>query len=360
MKIIRRANRELSTKVVAVPTYDDMVRFESLSSVKKNTMFVKDLFDKAREMSSRCYDMKFNIKEMDMHLSEGIMSMSSGTVEGRFSSHALSQLFSRFGIPNSYASFCMKNKAYGLLQDNLSHWVDKFGGDFLFRFFKDYDGTDIVRAFLTEKYKAFDTLDIMNVARSNIDLNRNYSVRSYTMNPERLHIRLVSDEAMKVSGEDLFMGVTIDSSDVGRSSLRMSIIVYKQVCTNGLVLPAGISRVYRQIHFGAGADKFNESITACLSAVGQIKHTAEEIIVNSSKKDLPFDRDSEDSVEKFRVAHKLSKPVMEDSLKLLDSNVYGKPTLWTFINCLTESAQKVTLDSRLEVEKEAGRLLLIA
>jgi hypothetical protein len=219
----------------------------------------------------------------------------------------------------------------------------------------------MIRAMLTEKYKAFDTFDIMKVVNSNTDIHKNYSVRNWLINPERLHVRLVSDERLNVeSDEDLFMGVNLDSSDVGRSSLRLSIIVFKQVCTNGLILPQSISKVYRQIHFGAGADRFEENVIVALNAVSQIKEIAEEVITKAGSKKLPFDIEDEEQVERFRVSHKVSKDAMSLILQGMKEEKYGKPSVWSLINVMTEVAQDYTLDTRIDIEREAGRLLLVA
>ena len=42
---------------------------------------------------------------------------------------------------------------------------------------------------------------------------------------------------LPIDGEDLFAGITLDSSDVGRSGLYVRFFIYKQVCTNGLIIP---------------------------------------------------------------------------------------------------------------------------
>ena len=201
----------------------------------------------------------------------------------------------------------------------------------------------------------------MKVINSNMDIHKNYSVRNWLINPERLHVRLVSDERLNVpSDEDLFMGVNLDSSDVGRSSLRLSVIIFKQVCTNGLILPQGISKVYRQIHFGAGVDRFEDNVIVALNAVSQMKEVAEEVITKAGSKKLPFDIEDEEQVERFRVSHKVSKDAMSLILQGMKEEKYGKPSVWSLINVMTEVAQDYTLDTRIDIEREAGRLLLVA
>lgn len=378
MKILKKVVKSVPSNVVSFPkkavsvedvklmSYRQMMAREFLHSAKKGTVPVSDLLDFAREQDKKCFDEVVDFSEVTASFEELMgkqeVHLNRQGNEGFFTPYSSSQLFSRFGIPNSYAKYCMNNGGNELLIENLEHWREKFGGKYLLRYY-DMEGSKepMIRAVLTEKYKAFDTFDIMKVVNSNMNIHKNYSVRNWLINPERLHVRLVSDERLNVeSDEDLFMGVNLDSSDVGRSSLRLSIIVFKQVCTNGLILPQGISKVYRQIHFGAGADRFKENVIVALNAVSQIKEIAEEVITKAGSKKLPFDIEDEEQVERFRVSHKVSKDAMSLILQGMKEEKYGKPSVWSLINVMTEVAQDYTLDTRIDIEREAGRLLPVA
>ena len=378
MKILKKVVKSVPSNVVSFPkkavsvedvkpmSYRRMMVREFLHSAKNGTVPVSDLLDFAREQDKKCFDEVVDFSEVTASFEELMgkqeVHLNRQGNEGFFTPYSSSQLFSRFGIPNSYAKYCMNNGGNELLIENLEHWREKFGGKYLLRYY-DMEGSKepMIRAMLTEKYKAFDTFDIMKVVNSNTDIHKNYSVRNWLINPERLHVRLVSDERLNVeSDEDLFMGVNLDSSDVGRSSLRLSIIVCKQVCTNGLILPQSISKVYRQIHFGAGADRFEENVIVALNAVSQIKEIAEEVITKAGSKKLPFDIEDEEQVERFRVSHKVSKDAMSLILQGMKEEKYGKPSVWSLINVMTEVAQDYTLDTRIDIEREAGRLLLVA
>lgn len=378
MKILKKVVKSVPSNVVSFPkkaisvedikpmSYRQMMAREFLHSAKKGTVPVSDLLDFAQEQDKKCFDEVVDFSEVTTSFEELMgkqeVHLNRQGNEGFFTPYSSSQLFSRFGIPNAYAKYCMNNGGNDLLIENLEHWREKFGGKYLLRYY-DMEGSKepMIRAVLTEKYKAFDTFDIMKVVNSNTDIHKNYSVRNWLINPERLHVRLVSDERLNVeSDEDLFMGVNLDSSDVGRSSLRLSIIVFKQVCTNGLVLPQSISKVYRQIHFGAGADRFEENVIVALNAVSQIKEIAEEVITKAGSKKLPFDIEDEEQVEHFRVSHKVSKDAMSLILQGMKEEKYGKPSVWSLINVMTEVAQDYTLDTRIDIEREAGRLLLVS
>lgn len=68
--------------------------------------------------------------------------------------------------------------------------------------------------------------------------------------------------------------------------------------------------------------------------------------------------EDEEQVERFRINHKIPKDTMSLILQGLKEEKYGKPSVWSFINVMTEVAQDYTLDTRIDIEREAGRLLV--
>lgn len=364
MKVLRKKKVQLpETKVLPnVMPYQTMIADETLRYVKKGEMNIRDLDDMACALQNCMSDEVCTMGDLNLMEMWGKRELVRANGGAVFSPYSFSQLMGRYGIPILYAKRCLEKEKFALLQTNIDEW-NSFYHDmrYLVRSY-NMSGMDmpVIRAVLTEKYKTFDTHEILGVMRQNFDLRRNYSVRNYLMNPEKLHIRMVSDMRLDVKDDDLFLGLNIDSSDVGRSSLRISIIVFKQVCTNGLVLPMGITRAFRQIHFGSGAERFSENIAACLQAVGTMKEVAEEVINKCYDKGLPFDVEKEDSVEKFRVSMGISKDAMQKVLNMLASNKYGNINRWSLINCMTEVAQEYNVESRVNIEESAGKLLLVA
>lgn len=111
---------------------------------------------------------------------------------------------------------------------------------------------------MSNRYSVLDTPDIIDVideSTKGLDLK----VKGYYMSEERFHARLVQQHMMKINGEDLYAGIQIDSSDVGRSPLNVMFFIYKQVCTNGLAVAKGRGSLFTQRHISICTDDLGSS-----------------------------------------------------------------------------------------------------
>lgn len=365
--------RKSTKRVVPV---NDIVGKELLKNFKKGVVSVEDIRDKAKVIQSRCFDEKIKVSDLSFRgmvdsSNTQMFSLDTGNEEAKsiLTPYSLAQLGTRYGIPSRYVNKCVSvGKSHSgfipLVEENYKRWMNIDHNEVVLRQYDNVtsDGTiAVTRGIVTPKYKIFDTSEIMEVIAQNFDTRKNYSVRQYLMNPERFHIRLISDEQLDVPEEDLYMGITIDSSDVGRSSLCVRGIIFKQVCSNGLILPKSIGDMYRQIHVGIGADRFYEDLVACVAALSDMKVHAENIINSAiDSKVIPFDINDEDDVEKFRKKYVgLSKETMNDIIELMNNEVYGDAdSRWGLVNSITEVAQKYSLETRINLEKTAGLLLV--
>ena len=199
---------------------------------------------------------------------------------------------------------------------------------------------------------------------SEVNLDR-YKVKGSFLNQERLHVRLVSREMLPVDGEDLFAGLFIDSSDVGRSILTVQFGIYKQVCTNGLIVSRAGGILFQQKHIGITAAEFQSGLAASLKNVDTLaEHASEWVSLARQKKAWGYNVDalSEQEMTEFleRIRSKTDLPEV-GAKKVIDlmQTKYGG-TNWGLINSITEVAQDYTLEKRLGLERVAGNLLAVA
>ena len=153
-------------------------------------------------------------------------------------------------------------------------------------------------------------------------------------------------------GSDLFLGFTVSSSDVGRGSLNVKMMLYRSVCTNGLLISAMGGTLYKQHHIGermteSKLEIFNRIFTR-LDETGKIIIDNIQQCRNHQLKDYEMNM----LIEKAKREMKLSEKSVE-KLKLLVENTY-EPTRWGLINSVTELAQDFTLDTRMDMETWAG------
>lgn len=316
---------------------------------------------RSHEIEALCSDYtvkKANNNNVRFNETAGItfMTENSGVVNLPISRYALGQLGSKIGVPARYLEKCIASGRIDLAQDNVNSWLEDFNKDL---FIREYNGG--VRGILSSKYSVCDSHEILEVVDDCVDLSK-YKIKGSHLNEERLHLRLVSKEMLPIDGEDLFAGLFIDSSDVGRSILTVKFGIHKQVCTNGLVIARAGGTLFEQKHIGITAEEFHSGLVDSLKNVDLLTENAVEWVHRAQHRYNHWSAVSEyeDDINEF-VAYIRNKTNLseESSRKVIDlMNTKYEDSRWGLINSITEVAQDFTLERRLELEKIAGDMLV--
>lgn len=276
---------------------------------------------------------------------------------------AMGQLCNKIGIPFNYLQKCCETGRGSLATDNVQSWLESYRKDLFIRTYKD-----TIRGILTNRYSVCDSDEVLDVLQSNSALC-NMNVKGYLINPERFHLRLVDKAPYNLPMEDLYPGISIDSSDVGRCSLFVTFFIYKQVCTNGLVLPMSYSTLFRQKHIGISKKNFSVALTEALSKYSEVRDAVKGVLLNNVYNGEEKYKLAELEVEEKRkeIVRNLSSQLATSeatSSKVVDlfkdRVLEGKysNTKWGLVNAVTEVAQNYSLETRLQLERSAGRLLV--
>lgn len=327
-----------------------------------NPMLMGSLIKKAhdiKEMSTDYTVKKATTNNVRFNERAGLTFVDSenGDVKDfSISRYALGQLGSKIGVPIRYLDKCIQSGRIDLAQDNVNSWLEDFNKDL---FIREYDGK--IRGILSNKYSVCDSHEILEVVNDAVDTSQ-YRIKGSYLNEERLHLRLVGKEMLPIDGEDLFPGLFIDSSDVGRSILTVRFGIYKQVCTNGLVIARNSGVLFEQKHIGISAEEFHEGLVASLSNVELLTENAVEWVQRAKNRPNHWSSASEydDNINEFVAYIRNNTNLSEDSSrKVIDlMNTKYEDNRWGLINSITEVAQDFTLERRLELEKIAGNLLV--
>lgn len=277
-----------------------------------------------------------------------------------FSEYSFGQLCAKLGIPVKYLMACVDHKYNDLALDNLNTWISNLGKDLMFRLYGDK-----IRGVMSSRYSVLDTPDILDVVddtTKGLDLK----VKSFFINEERFHARLIQQEQINVDGEDLFAGIQIDSSDVGRSTLTVNFFIFKQICTNGLCISRGKANLFTQKHIGICSDDFREELKQSFTVLPGLISEYEHIIKRSKLQYAiagakTFSGTPETNtmlaefIGKLKETTKLSDEGVNKVIELSRER-YGFSD-WGIVNSITEVAQDYTLERRIELEKIAGAML---
>lgn len=352
MKLVRRDL--FIKKVASICGINDS---EYLVSVKKGDMKLDSLISAAEVIDDNSRDIGAEIKKVSFGYSNGYYIDLNGE-KYNFTKHSLSQIGNRYGIPYSYISKCGKVNYQDLIETNFSRWIKDDKAVAMFRTYKERD-VNYLRGFVSVKYVRFDTKELLSKIYDSPLAD--WDVRGYLISPSRFSLRLVSP--MEVGTDDLYFGVNIDSSDVGRRSISIRALLYRQVCSNGLILPISNGILYRQVHIGSGAEDMPNKVAASLKNVPMLIEKARKMIDDVTHFPIPFVIGDEEKEIAFRRKYKLGKEFMENVITMYQNQqATGEFAVntnkWYFINCMTEVAQKYDIDTRLEYEKAAGSLLV--
>ena len=272
------------------------------------------------------------------------------------SRYALGQLATKIGVPARYIEKCIDSGRIDLAQDNVNSWLEDYNKDL---FIREYNGG--IRGVLSSRYSVCDSHDILEVVNDAVDLSK-YKVKGSYLNEERLHVRLIGTEMLPIDGEDLFAGLFLDSSDVGRNILTVKFGIYKQVCTNGLVIARAGGTLFEQKHIGITAEEFHEGLVKSLQNVDLLTENAVEWVRRAKHRDNHWSAVSEyeDDINEFvayiRQQTNLSNESAHKVIDLMQTKY--EDNRWGLINGITEVAQDFTLERRLELERIAGNLLV--
>lgn len=347
--------------------YNNMNSVMIKEALSKEKVKFDDIVTKATEIESKRKD--FMVKDVARNLwmdaSDGAISFCHQLPDGSFdtdnmpaTSWALSQLSIKLGMPSGYAEKCIDRGHPDLAADNINTWLTEQNGskrkkstDYLVRTFdKKIDGI------LSSGYTAFDTTKILDVLKKSMNIDDYHIVGSYMSN-ERMHLRLIRDELLDVDDEDLYPGIFIDSSDVGRTALHMSFGIWKKVCSNGLCISKVGGVLYHQRHMGISPLEVETEFVHRLRMVPSLIERSEKIIKNArgEKLNLNDEKIFEKMINDIRRFSKMSD---DDAKKVIDlaRSRYGM-TRWGVVNSMTEIAQQFELDDRIRIENAAGMLI---
>ena len=326
-----------------------------------------DFRTKASEIEAQRSD--FYVKDVSRNLwmdgSDGSLSFVHKTIDGEDTTNmpatrwALAQLSTKIGMPSGYAEKCIQRKHPDLAANNVNTWLTEQNGskrkkstDYLIRSY-----CDKVDAVLSSGYTSFDSTKILDVTKKTINVNDYHIVGSY-ISDERMHLRLIRDEMLDVSDEDLYPGIFIDSSDVGRTALHVSFGIWKKVCSNGLCISKVGGILYHQRHMGISAIEVETEFANRIKAIPTLIEKSEAIIKTARSETVNLN--DEAVFEKmFNEIRHMSKVSEDDAKKVLElaKDKYGS-TRWGIVNGLTEIAQNYELDERIRIENVAGRLVV--
>lgn len=174
------------------------------------------------------------------------------------SSHAHGQLASKLGIPKAYYD-TMLEKQPELLSANVNTWLMAEASDKLLLRTLDTE-TPALRAVLSNKYRPLDNYDLFEAVAPVLSTDPSMRLESCNVSDTKFYLKLVTERirAEVKQGDVVQAGIVVSNSEVGNGSLLVQPLVYRLVCSNGLISQDSSMRKH---HVGKGVNGFDQGAT---------------------------------------------------------------------------------------------------
>ena len=141
-------------------------------------------------------------------------------------------------IPKKYYDMMIPHPE--LLATNLKHWLERSNSK---RMVRTLDGQ--VRAFLSDKYRRLDNFDLAQQVLPMLN-EVDAQIESCEITDNKLYIKAITHktQAEVTRGDVVSAGILISNSETGHGSLSVKPLVYRLVCSNGLVADDFAMRKY--------------------------------------------------------------------------------------------------------------------
>lgn len=165
---------------------------------------------------------------------------------------AHTQIGTELGIPKAYYEK-MREQNPALLAENVNAWFNNEPKVRMVRTLTtDNSDSRYARAFLSDRYLRIDNADIFETVYPILEGIEGISFESQEVTDQRMYIKVVNKRITKEvkPGDYVQSGLLITNSEVGMGTVTIQPLLYRLVCTNGMVVNDFKSAATRRRHVG--------------------------------------------------------------------------------------------------------------
>lgn len=336
----------------------------------------KTLTELAQELdrqSNARKDMVVNTSEIE-YTPESITIPNQG--EFKLTDHAHQQIAARVNIPSKYYQR-MQHEAPELLTNNVRHWFDNNPEQ---RMVRTLDGN--ARAFLSDRYRRIDNDQIMHSvfpALQEVAEKTGLEISSAEVTDRKLYLqaRFPRLEGEVKVGDAVQAGVIITNSEIGSGALEIRPMIYRLVCTNGMVTGSAIddgrmrrSHLGRRVQANENYDIYSDDTLKAddevlmLKIRDNIKALSNPDLFMQLMEQMRQAANGEKVIRPVKAVEVLAKsfnlPELEAENVLENLLRDGDMSKWGMLNAVTEVANNhASYDRAIELEETGGRILTL-
>jgi len=214
---------------------------------------------------------------------------------------------------------------------------------------------ETLRAVLTDRYTPIDNRMLLRCLHRS--LPPYLKVQWMALDEESFHLRLFDPTCVieVENGDPLMAGLHISNSEVGKRSVTIDAIVYRQVCSNGLIRLIKGKSLMQQRHVAVAPAHFVSLLQRAMQQALSASHGFLEQMAWSAQQPIS---DMESEMKKLASDWHLSQVFVEQvESRLRNEERTYQDTLFGLVNALTRAAQSLDAEQRYDMEVLAGKFL---
>lgn len=316
-------------------------------------MKLQDLIQELERQKPLKWDRKMNSSELKMVLAENQARFQiNGDNHFPITKPCHSQIAERLDIPAKYYHR-MENESPELLAENVNTWLRRTEKDFFVRGLGDS-----VRAFLSDRYKVIDHLDVLYCSLNELQAHE-AEVEDCFLSETEVNLKVRSNKLrdfVRHRDDVIIGGLLLTNSETGHKAIRVEPRLFRVQCTNGMVIEEFVTR---QVHLENGDNGFDEmiylsirrSIRELFSQFGEIIQTLRETTEIKVKNPQ---RVINNVVEHYKLSETQKDNILMSFGAEPEFDKYG------IANAITRAAQmEENWEKSLELEKLGGKLITL-
>jgi len=316
-------------------------------------MKLQDLIEELERQKPLKWDKKINSSQLEMVLFENQPRFQfNGEESFSVTKPCHSQIADKLEIPLKYYHK-MEDEAPELLTENVNTWLQKTEKDFFIRGLGDS-----VRAFLSDRYRVIDHLDVLYCSLNELQANE-AEIEDCFLSDTEMNIKVKSQKLKDFirHKDDLIVGgLFFTNSETGHKALRVEPRMFRVKCSNGMIVEEFVTR---EIHLGNADELYDEmiylslrkSIQELFSRFGEITQSlrvATEIKIKSAQKVI------NNVVENYRLSEVQKENILMAFGAEPEYDKYG------IANAITLAAKKEeSWEKSIELERVGGNLIAL-
>ena len=271
---------------------------------------------------------------------------------------AENQILTRLGMPAAYFQKA-KQADPELYVRHFNYWAPRAEGVTRLRTKITGSPVGLIRGSVSEKYAPMDNEQAINEILAQILQGRDddYEVNLFHLDDHRMHLRLTYLDLTKSIGtlpdgtpDYLRIGEDVTNSEVGAGSFGLNEMIWRLICSNGLVRWENSGNSFMQRHIHLRPVEFQARV-----AEAMVNHlnTGQEFLQQVVATQLQQVQNPFAVISKLSKQGGFSRGFTDTAKEVFE----GDSTALGVINAFTRAARDLSNERRIEAERFAGKLV---